>query len=385
MSSASPTVPFLDVRAAYLELQPEIDAAIRRTLDSGWYLLGRELTEFEARFAAHVGAPIGLGVANGLDALCLALRAMDVGAGDEVVVPANTFIATWLAVTYVGATPIPVEPDAATFTMDPGAVAAAITPRTRAIIPVHLYGHPADMQPIMALAAPRGIRVLADAAQAHGARYRGAPVGAVGDAAAWSFYPGKNLGALGDGGAVTTADHALADRVRTLRNYGARVKYQHEEPGVNSRLDELQAAVLAAKLPHLDAWNGRRRAIAARYGAELEGLGLGLPRVAAWADSAWHLYVVRVRGRDAFQQALRAQGVETVVHYPVPPHLQPAYRGLGHARGDFPLTEAIHDEVVSLPIGPHLDQRSVDRVIAAVRAVAGAGGASGVGVPSVAA
>jgi dTDP-4-amino-4,6-dideoxygalactose transaminase len=237
----------------------------------------------------------------------------------------------------------------------------------------------------MALAAPRGIRVLADAAQAHGARYRGAPVGAVGDAAAWSFYPGKNLGALGDGGAVTTADHALADRVRTLRNYGARVKYQHEEPGVNSRLDELQAAVLAAKLPHLDAWNGRRRAIAARYGAELEGLGLGLPRVAAWADSAWHLYVVRVRGRDAFQQALRAQGVETVVHYPVPPHLQPAYRGLGHARGDFPLTEAIHDEVVSLPIGPHLDEWSVDRVIAAVRAVAGAGGASGVGVPSVAA
>ena len=376
MSAAqSAPVPFLDVRAAYLELRPALDAAVQRTLESGWYLLGQELAAFEEKFARQMGAPIGLGVANGLDALCLALRAMDVGPGDEVIVPANTFIATWLAVTSVGATPVPVEPDPLTYTMSPDGVRAALTPRTRVILPVHLYGPPAEMDGLLAIAGERGIRVLADAAQAHGARHRGRPVGALGDASAWSFYPGKNLGAMGDGGAVTTADTALADRVRTLRNYGARVKYQHEEAGVNSRLDELQAALLSVKLDYLDAWNARRSAVAARYAEALADTGLTLPSVAPWAESAWHLYVVRVPERDEFQRALRAAGVETVVHYPTPPHLQVAYRDLGFARGDFPLTEAIHDEVLSLPMGPHLADADVARVAAAVRSVAAAGAA----------
>lgn len=377
MSTDSPIqVPFLDVRAAYLELRPEIDAAIHRTLASGWYLLGGELEGFERAFAAYTGTTHGIGVANGLDALCLALRAMGVGRGDEVIVPANTFVATWLAVSYAGGTPVPVEPAPGTFNMDPAAVRAAITGRTRAILPVHLYGHPADMDPILEIARAHGIRVLEDAAQAHGARYHGRPAGSLGDAAAWSFYPGKNLGALGDGGGVTTSDAAIADGVRLLRNYGSRVKYRHEEQGVNSRLDELQAAVLSTKLAALDGWNARRRAIAARYAEGLADTGLQLPEVASWAEPVWHLYVVRVpEDRDGFRERLRAHGVETVVHYPVPPHLQPAYRELRYAPGDFPETERIHDEVLSLPIGPHLSESQVDHVIRAVRTLCLAGSA----------
>lgn len=367
-------VPFLDVGAAYRECARDIDAAVRRTLESGWYLLGNETKQFESDFAAYTDSAHCVGVANGLDALMLALRAMEIGPGDEVIVPSNTFIATWLAVSYVGATPIPVEPDMATYTIDPTGIEQAITERTRAIIPVHLYGHPADMDAILAIAARHGLRVLEDAAQAHGGRYKGRRIGAIGDATTWSFYPGKNLGALGDGGAVTTNDATLATQVRTLGNYGSRVKYEHIEVGVNSRLDEIQSAVLAAKLRRLDEWNDRRRRVAACYDAELAGLGLALPRPSDWAEPVWHLYVVRVPDdRAGFQHELHERGINTVVHYPCSPHLQPAYASLGYARGDFPLAERLDAEVLSLPIGPHLSDEQVSHVIAGVRDLCRAG------------
>jgi dTDP-4-amino-4,6-dideoxygalactose transaminase len=362
-------VPFLDLGATYLELRGEIDAAVARVLASGWYLLGKELSAFEEEFAAFVNARQCVGMGNGLDALQLCLRAMDVGAGDEVIVPANTFIATWLAASHVGAVPVPVEPDPLTLNLSAAGLEEAITPRTRAVIPVHLYGHPADMDPILEVARRHRLWVLEDAAQAHGARYRGRPVGALGHAAAWSFYPGKNLGAFGDGGAVTTDDPALAERLRLLRNYGSRVKYRHEEVGTNSRLDELQAAVLRVKLARLREWNDRRRAVAARYAEELCETSVQLPTVAPWAEPAWHLYVIRTAERDAFRDGLAARGVETIVHYPTPPHLQGAYASLDLEPGRFPLSERLHDEVVSLPIGPHITSEQVSAVVEAVRAV----------------
>jgi dTDP-4-amino-4,6-dideoxygalactose transaminase len=282
-----------------------------------------------------------------------------------VIVPSNTFIATWLAVSYTGATPVPVEPDPRTMNIDPDLIEAAITPRTRAIMPVHLYGQPADMDPIMALAARRNLRVLEDAAQAHGARYKGRRTGTLGHAAGFSFYPGKNLGALGDGGAIVTDDDALAEQLRMLRNYGSRIKYQNEVQGHNSRLDELQAAILRAKLPLLDGWNARRRALAARYTEALNGDALRPQHVPAWAEPVWHLYTVRHAARDALQQALAARGVQTVIHYPVPPHLQPAYAGLAQPRGRYPLSEAIHDQVLSLPLWPQMADAQQDAVIAA--------------------
>src|SRR5688500_4578282 len=350
---ATPAVPFLDLRAAYDELQPEIDAAVSRVSRSGWYLLGDELRAFESAWASYCSARHAIGVANGLDALILGLRALGIGAGDEVIVPSNTYIATWLAVTHVGATVVPVEPVETTFNLDPGNVARAITPRTRAVIPVHLYGQPADMLAIVELARAAGIAVLDDAAQAHGARVGGHPVGALADLTAWSFYPGKNLGAYGDGGAVTTNDDMLADRIRILRNYGSRVKYVNEVVGVNSRLDEIQAAILHAKLTHLNDWNQRRARQAARYTEALEGLPLLRPSVAEWAEPVWHLYVVRVRNRDVVQQRLASAGIETLIHYPIPPHRQSAYAALGWRDGQFPISERIHSEVLSLPIGPH--------------------------------
>lgn len=370
------SVPFLDVGASYQALRPELDAAVARVLQSGWYLLGAELEAFESEYAAYAGAGHAVGVANGLDALSLALRAMNVGPGDEVIVPSNTYIATWLAVTYVGATPVPVEPDAQTYALDPNRVETAITSRTRVLLPVHLYGHPAEMAPLLDIARRRGLRVLSDGAQAHGARYAGEPIGRFGDAVAWSFYPGKNLGAFGDAGAVTTDDPALAARIRVLRNYGSRVKYINDELGVNSRLDELQAAVLRVKLRHLDAWNARRAVIADRYTRGLSGTELGLPRTASWAESAWHLYVVRAAGRDALQRALREDGVETVIHYPTPPHLQQAYAHLGYAVGSFPIAEAIHREVLSLPLDPHMSDDATARVVAAARLAAATGSAA---------
>jgi dTDP-4-amino-4,6-dideoxygalactose transaminase len=375
-------VRFLDLGQAYRELKPELDAAVARVLESGWYLLGQELSAFEVEYAAATGAAHCVGVANGLDALILSLEALEIGAGHEVIVPANTYIATWLAVSAVGATPVPVEPIPGLWNLDPALVEAAITPRTRAILPVHLYGQPAELDPILRLAAARGLTVVEDAAQAHGATYRGRPIGAHGDLVAWSFYPGKNLGAFGDGGAVTTRDPGLADRIRVLRNYGSRVKYRNEVKGKNSRLDEIQAAVLRVKLRCLPAWNARRERVAARYLKALEGLpGLVLPRLAPDRTSAWHLFVVEVEGRDALQARLREQGVETLVHYPVPPHRSQAYEQDG-PWPPLPLTEAAAARILSLPIGPHLSDEEQGRVIEALRAAStDAGRERGEGVP----
>ena len=360
------TVPFLDLSAPWRELQDELDAAWRRVMESGWYILGKEVAAFEEEFAAYCGVRHCIGVGNGLDALHLILRGYGIGPGDEVIVPANTYIATWLAVTYAGATPVPVEPDEATFNLDPARIEAALTPRTRAIMPVHLYGQPADLDPITAVARRHGLKVIEDAAQAHGARYRGRRCGSLGDAAGFSFYPGKNLGAIGDGGAVTTDDDDLAGRLRMLRNYGSSRKYVNEVAGFNSRLDELQAALLRVKLSRLDDWNGRRRAVAAAYLDALAGTGLLLPTVPGWAEPVWHLFVVRCPNRDAVTAQLDGHGIRWLVHYPIPPHRQDAYRDLGYGEGSFPLAEQLSREVLSLPMGPHLTSGECARVIAAL-------------------
>lgn len=360
-------IPFLDLKAAYDELKVEIDSALARVAGSGWYIGGPEVEKFEEEYAAYCGARHCVGVANGLDALHLALRAMGVGPGDEVIVPSNTYIATWLAVSQCGATPVPVEPDEASFNMDPSKIEVAITPRTKVILPVHLYGHPADLAPILAIAMRHGLRVLEDGAQAHGAEYKGRKLGAHGDAVAWSFYPGKNLGALGDAGAVTTNDEELAARIAVLRNYGSRVKYVNEVQGFNSRLDPLQAAVLGVKLKYLDIWNSRRRSLAAVYLSELGSSRLGLPEVASWAHPVWHLFVVRLPDRDSFQKNLADRGVGTLIHYPIPPHLQNAYRGLGHPPGAFVLAETMAAQLLSLPMGPHLTMDQCQSVIRTVK------------------
>lgn len=359
-------IPFLDLRAQYLELKGEIDAAVARVLDSGWYVLGPEVEAFEAEWAGYCEALHAVGVANGLDALTLALRALDIGQGDEVIVPSNTYIATWLAVTGVGATPVPVEPNPSTYNMDPARIEVAITPRTRAILPVHLYGQPADLDPILDIARRYSVRVIEDAAQAHGARYKGKRIGGHGDLVCWSFYPGKNLGAFGDAGAVTTNDAALAERVALLRNYGSRQKYVNEEAGVNSRLDPIQAAVLRVKLGVLDEWTDRRRALAAAYAVGLGDSGLILPHVPDWAEPVWHLYVIRTQERDALQARLVEAGVGTLVHYPIPPHRQQAYAGMGIAPVALPLARQLADEVLSLPMGAQLrvaDAEAVSEVL----------------------
>lgn len=356
-------IPFLDLKAPYLELKEEIDGAISRVLNSGWYIGGPEVDAFEAEFAAYCQANHAIGVANGLDALHLALQAMDVGPGDEVIVPSNTYIATWLAVSQCGATPVPVEPVEATYNIDPDLIEAAITPRTKVILPVHLYGQPADMDPILAIARKHGLRVLEDGAQAHGARYKGQRLGAHGDAVAWSFYPGKNLGAMGDGGAVTTNDPDIADRIRVLRNYGSRVKYVNEVKGFNSRLDPIQAAVLRVKLQHLDEWNGRRTALAQQYLDGLAGSGLVLPHVPQWAEPVWHLYIVATPNRGATQERLAEAGIGTLIHYPIPPHMQAAYTELGLQPDLLPLARRLAQEVLSLPIGPHMPMPAGQTVI----------------------
>jgi len=360
-------VPFLDLKSPYAELRDELDAAYRRVMESGWFIMGDELQVFETGFAAYCGVKHCVGVGNGLEALHLILRALGVGPGDEVIVPSNTYIATWLAVSYAGAKPVPVEPDPDTHNLDPERVQDAITPRTKAMIPVHLYGQCADMDPLRELASRYGVKVIEDAAQAHGAQYKGRRAGSLSDAAAFSFYPGKNLGALGDAGAVVTNDDALADAVRVLRNYGSREKYYNETKGYNSRLDELQAALLTVKMSKLDEWNRRREHVAARYLRELEGAGgVKLPRVPSWADPVWHLFVVQHPERERFQSHLTAAGVGTLIHYPKPPHLQDAYAELGYSRGAFPIAEQIADEVLSLPMGPHMSDADVDFVISQV-------------------
>ena len=357
-------VPFLDLRAAYLELKPEIDAAIARVLDSGWYILGPEVEAFEAEWAEYCGASHAVGVGNGLDALTLALRALEIGPGDEVIVPSNTYIATWLAVSAVGATPVPVEPDPATYNIDPALIPAAITPRTKALLPVHLYGQPADLDPILAIARQHNLAVVEDAAQSHGARYKGQRIGAHGDVVCWSFYPGKNLGALGDAGAITTNRADLADRIRVLRNYGSREKYVNEVQGVNSRLDPLQAAVLRVRLKVLDEWNDRRCRIAAYYTKGLAGSGLVLPYTAEWAKPVWHLYVVCSSERDPLQERLSVAGIGSLIHYPIPPHRQGSFSEYGNAF--LPIGEDLASGVLSLPIGPHVEADKAEIVISAV-------------------
>ncbi len=362
------SVPFLDMKPIYDELKPELDAAYERVMRSGWFVLGKEVEAFEAEYAAYCGAKHCIGLGNGLEALELVLRGWDIGAGDEVIVPSNTYIATWLAVTAVGAKVVPVEPVPAGPNIDPERIVAAVTSRTKAIMPVHLYGEPADMDAIMAIAAKHGIKVIEDVAQAQGSKVRGRRAGSLGHAGAHSFFPTKNIGAVGDGGAVTTDDPKLAERLRVLRNYGSRVKYVNIERGYNSRLDELQAAFLRAKLPRLDEWNDRRRAVAARYHDKLAGIpGLGLPRAPQWAEPVWHLYVVRTERRAELVAALDKAGIGSLIHYPTPPHLQQAYADLGQPRGSYPLAEKLAETVLSLPIGPHVSPETVDRIAAVVR------------------
>lgn len=363
------TIPFLDLKAPHVELRSQLDAAFDRVLNSGWFIQGNELRHFEEEFGSYCEANHCIGVGNGLDALHLILRAYGIGEGDEVIVPSNTYIATWLAISYAGATPIPVEPDLRTFNIDQTRIEAVITTRTKAIMAVHLYGQPADMDGINTLAKKYDLKVIEDAAQAHGARYKGKRVGTLGDAAGFSFYPGKNLGAIGDGGAVTTNDIEIAKRIRLLRNYGSQNKYHNEVKGYNSRLDELQAAFLREKLKKLDEWNNRRKIIAAEYLYQLKNCNLILPYVPKWADPVWHLFVVRSQQREVLQGYLQQHEIDTMIHYPIPPHLQQAYSELGYKQGDFPVAEMIHREVLSLPIGPHLGGESASLIVTALRAM----------------
>lgn len=361
------SIPFLNMKAPYQELQAELDQAYQRVMTSGWYILGKEVESFEQEFAAYCGVKHCIGVGNGLEALHLILRAYGIGPGDEVIVPANTYIATWLAVSYAGAQPVPVEPDERTYNLDPQRVEAALTPMTKAILVVHLYGQTAEMEAIQALARKYGLKVIEDSAQAHGAAYRGRRSGSLGDAAGWSFYPGKNLGALGDAGAVTTDDDGLADKLRMLRNYGSKVKYHNLAKGYNSRLDEFQASFLRVKLKYLDEWNTRRAHLAGLYCALLKDTGLILPFVPAEMKASWHLFVVRTPKRESLQTYLQANDIGTLIHYPVPPHLQPAYQELGLPAGSFPISERIHNEVLSLPMGPHLSTMELERVVGAIQ------------------
>lgn len=364
--AANMNIPFLDLQGPHEELRTELREAFERVLDSGQYILGNEVKQFEQKFAAYCQAKHCVGTGNGLDALHLILRAYGIGTGDEVIVPSNTYIATWLAASYVGATPVPVEPDERTYNIDPVRIEAAITPRTKAIIAVHLYGQPADMDAINAIARKYNLRVIEDAAQAHGARYKGRRVGGLGDAAGFSFYPGKNLGALGDGGAVTTNDPELAEKVRVLCNYGSHIKYHHEVKGLNSRLDELQAAFLLAKLKKLDAWNEQRKNIATNYLNELKGCKLLLPYVPEWADPVWHLFVIRHKDRNRLQRNMTEAGIGTMIHYPIPPHLQGAYAEMRLKEETLPIAEIIHHEILSLPIGPHMTDAQVEQTVAAL-------------------
>lgn len=361
-------IPFLELKPAYAELKGEFDEAYWRVMESGWYLLGDETEAFEREFATYCGVEHAITVANGLDALHLSLRGFGIGAGDEVIVPAMTFIATWLAVTSAGAVPVPVDVQQGTGNLDVSKIKAAVTPRTKAIMPVHLYGQTADMDPIRKLAREHRLKVIEDAAQAHGARYNGRRAGGLGDAAGFSFYPGKNLGAFSDGGAVTTNDFDLAEQVRALRNYGAVRKYQHQVRGINSRIDELQAAFLRIKLRKLDEWNDRRRALAAAYLGGLKGApGIRLPQVPTWAEPVWHIFAVQSDDRDGLQKRMSGLGIETLIHYPVPPHLSGAYESMGFGLGAFPMAESIAATELSLPMGPHIGRSEIDRIIQAIR------------------
>jgi dTDP-4-amino-4,6-dideoxygalactose transaminase len=360
-------IPFLDLKSINLRQKEEFQSVFKEVLDSGWLILGNQTELFEKEFSAYCGTQYCVGVANGMDALHLVLKAWGIGPGDEVIVPSNTYIATWLAVSQVGAKPVPVEPEINTYNINSDLLEAAITSRTRVIIPVHLYGQTANMNSIMKIAERNGLYVLEDAAQAHGATLNGARAGSLGHAAAFSFYPGKNLGALGDGGAVTTNDVHLDERIRELRNYGSQFKYQNKVRGYNSRLDELQSAFLRLKLPLLNADNSHRAKIADQYTKGLSHLdSLTLPIIDYGCEHVWHLYVIRHARRDFLRKQLLELGVNTMIHYPIPPHLQPAYKDLGIPLGALPLSEKIHNEVLSLPMGPTLTSKEVAKVIATV-------------------
>ena len=360
-------IPFLDVGATYLELKQEIDDAVSRVLNSGCYILGPEVEAFENDWAKYCGANYSVGLASGLDSISLALRALNIGNNDEVIVPSHTYIATWIAITSVGAIPIPVEPDPKTYNIDPKKVEDVISPKTKVILPVHLYGQPADIGQILEIAKKYNIYVVEDAAQSHGACYKGKRIGAHGDIVCWSFYPGKSLGAFGDAGAITTNNPDIAKKIYSLRNYGSRKKYVNELEGVNSRLDPIQAAILRVKLKYLDSWNERRKIIASIYTKELNNSSLILPYVPEWADPVWHLYVIRSTNRDFLKNCLNEAGVETILHYPIPPHLQDAFQNLKITEKSYPIARQIAGEVLSLPIGPHLETQHSEKIISILK------------------
>ena len=353
-------IPFLDLGRSHAPIRSLLDEAYDRVMDSGWFIMGPELEAFEDEFARYCGVKHCIGLGNGLDAIKLLLIAHGIGAGHEVIVPSNTFIATWLAVTQCGATPVPVEPLISTYNLSAQKVEAAITPRTKAIIPVHLYGQPADMDAINVIAERHKLVVIEDAAQAHGALYKGRKVGSLGAGAAFSFYPGKNLGGLGDAGAAVTDNDDIASELRKLRNYGSSVKYIHETPGFNSRLDEMQAAFLRVKLSRLDGWNDQRRQIAGAYFTLLANCGVELPETLGGTDPVWHLFVIRSERRNELQEFLKKNGVATVIHYPHAPHKQKCYAEFGHR--SFPIAENLAETVLSLPMFPQIEKNEVSRV-----------------------
>jgi dTDP-4-amino-4,6-dideoxygalactose transaminase len=362
------SIPVFDVRPQYQALKAELDGAIARVLERGWFIQGEEHAAFEEEFAAFCGARYGVGVASGTDGIRIGLQALGVGSGDEVVAVANAGVPPIVAILEAGARPVFVDVDPATRTLDPDLLEAALSPRTRAILAIHLYGQPADVDRILEVARPRGVRLLEDCAQAHGAEYKGKRVGSLGDAAAFSFYPTKNLGAYGDGGLITTSDDGVADRARLLRQYGWRGQYLSETHGINSRLDELQAAILRVKLRHLEAANDHRRLRAARYTERLRGVVT--PVAPAWSRDVYHLYVVDVADRDSLKAALARRGIGTGIHYPLPAHLQEPYAELGAGLGSLPVTEHLADRVLSLPMFPELPLEQVNQVAAAVNELA---------------
>ena len=360
-------VPFLDLEAGHSELNEDLIEAFKEVLGSGIFVAGQNCKLFESEFSEFCNTEFAVGVGNGLDALKLILLAYGIGPGDEVIVPANTFIATWFAVSNVGAKIVPVEPNLQTYNIDVNLIEAAITKNTKAIIVVHLYGQPADMDEINKIAECYDIKLIEDAAQAHGALYKGKRVGGLGHAAAFSFYPGKNLGALGDAGAITTNDEYIASEVRRLSSYGGALKYQHERIGFNTRLDELQAAVLRIKLTKLDAWNEQRRKKAADYLEKLADTDLKIPIIPEFCEPVWHLFVVSHSDRDTLNKFLASHQISCSIHYPTPPHLQSAYSDIGFSKGSFPISEKIHSEVISLPMGPHLQEIQLKYIIEKIR------------------
>lgn len=364
------SIPFLDLHASYKELEVEIDSAVKRVLNSGFYVLGPEVEKFESEYAQFCDANYCVGVGNGLDAIYISLKALGVGVGDEVLVPTNTYIATWLAVSQCGAKPVPVEPSIDSYNIDPSLITKAVTNKTKAIIAVHLYGRPAPLDEILGIAKQFDLKVIEDAAQAHGAVYKDKKIGGHSDMVTWSYYPGKNLGAFGDGGAITTNNEGLAKKAAVMRNYGSERKYVNDVKGLNSRLDPLQAAILRVKLSKLDEWNARRTEIAKTYDDAFGSAGFYIPKQGSGCRSSWHLYVLRHSKRNDIVKALDGLGVSALIHYPIPPHLQKAYSSLGYVRGDYPIAEKLSDEVFSLPIGPHLSAENMHRVIESVLKVA---------------